>query len=109
MNFMHPIPTHFPVPSYLPSILASPPKEKQFIVEAVVSDCVCLFLHTSLLANMHCNESLVWFLISATLSSLSRTACRFPVISLCHGDTEVLNLRDWSLHMHQQLIDVGIG
>jgi hypothetical protein len=68
---MHPTPIHFFIPSYLPFTLVIYPypknpktttktkHRKHFIVETVVYPSA----HTPSLADVHCNESLVWFKI----------------------------------------------
>ena len=74
------IPTHLSAPPYLPSSLAASPSKENKIykfketkiqkfhlsVEAVICHSVSHsvshpFVHTALLANVHCNESLAWF------------------------------------------------
>lgn len=81
-------------------------------MEAVVCHCVyhsIPFCHISLLANVHCNESLVWFeafsfcCTISTGSSLGLLRC--PVVALCQGDPAVLALQDPPLQMLQQFID----
>ena len=66
------------------------------------------FVHTSLLVNVHCNESLVCLrpLVSATLYKI---IMEIPLT--CRGDPTASELQDW-LHALQQTIDevdVGVG
>jgi hypothetical protein len=58
-------------------------------------------VHTSLLANVHCSDSLVWFQASGfcytinTGSSLGLLG--YPVVALCRGDPAALDMQDWPL------------
>ena len=72
------------------------------------------FVHTSLLANVHCNESVtgvvrgLWFLLQFWI--LTGTPLGYPVVALCHGDPAALDLHDQSLHTLKQFIDgVDVG
>lgn len=94
---MHPSHTHFQVPPYLPSTFATSPfkrkknkiKEKNFTTEAAV----CHTVHpcpTVLLANVPCNESLVWFKATGFCHSINtghqdsfRISCCCPVSLRC--------------------------
>ena len=67
---MYPNPTHLPFPSYLPSTLETSPgpshltkteENKSHCGSCSVSQCVLLYNRLSPRANVHCNESLVWF------------------------------------------------
>jgi hypothetical protein len=53
-------------------------------------------VHTSLLANVYCNELLVWYKVSCLLLYqywiLTGTLLGYPVVALCHGDPVVLDL-----------------
>jgi hypothetical protein len=94
-HIMYPNPTHFSLPSFLPSILATSPtrdKEKQYMCTTVYPS-----IYTSLLANVHCNESLVKFKASdfcyfIITRSLIGTPLRCPVVAPCIGDPVVLDL-----------------
>jgi hypothetical protein len=46
------------------------------------------FVHTLLLAKVHCNEALICFNSSG-----------YPVVALCHGDHAALDLQDWLFHL----------
>lgn len=73
---MHPNPTHLPLYSYLLSTFASSPKaeKKHLTVEAVMYHSVSHrshpFIHT-LLANVHCNDCLVWYGYSGFCDSVN--------------------------------------
>lgn len=91
----------FHIPSYLPSALANSPakeKEKYPCGSCGVSQCVpqyTLFVLISLLANVHYNESLVWFKASGfhyTINTGSSLGLRLEI--LCHGDPTTLDLQD---------------
>jgi hypothetical protein len=60
-----------------------------------VCHAVYHFAQTAFLANVHCNESLVWFKDSATLSILDppQDSSGHPAVTLCHGDPAALGLR----------------
>ena len=90
---MHPNPTHLPIPSYPPLTTSPTTEKKKLTVEAVVlSQCVrpivYPFVHTSLLANVHCNESLVWYeasgvcysIITGTLRVILKTVYLFTYL-----------------------------
>ena len=70
-------------------------------------------VHTSLIANIHCNESLVWFEASGFCYTINAGSSQgYPVAVLCRGDPAALNLQDWPYHTLQQFIDgvdVGVG
>lgn len=86
-------------------------------MEAEVCHKVYPFVHTSLLENIHCNESLVWFETSGFCYILSVLDPHWNVSqiscgALCHGDPAALHLQDWPFHALQQFIpevDVGMG
>lgn len=88
---MHLNPTHFPVPSYQPSALATSPQRKIILKLSLKLWCVPVchpFAQTGLPANVHCSESLVWF----EASDLKGTPLRYPLVHLCHRDLTPLNL-----------------
>lgn len=75
-----------------------------------------LFAQIALLANVHCNESLVWFKAQASSASSIldnyRAPLRYPIIALCNGDPLALDLQEWLLHKLQQFtdgVDAGVG
>jgi len=79
-----------------------------------VSVCHRTSVHRSLLANVHCNESLVWFEVSSFYQYWIVTGAplRYPVFALCHGGPSALDLQDWPFHTLQQIIDgvdIGVG
>jgi hypothetical protein len=52
-------------------------------------------VHTSSLANIHCNESLIWTQISGFCDTiLAGTTPGYPVVSLCHEDTASFEQQD---------------
>ena len=67
-----------------------------------MSQCVPLntsFVHGSLFANVHWNESLdcfeasvLWSLLHHQYWILTRTPLRYSVVALCHGDSAALDL-----------------
>lgn len=79
------------------------------------------FIHTSLLASVHCRKSLesLWSglkpLVSVTLAILGPywgTPLDYPAVALCGGDPAALGLQDPSLQVFQQIadgIDLGVG
>ena len=60
------------------------------------------FVHTRLLANVRCNESLVWLLLCYQYWILTGTPLGYPAIALSHGDPQALNLQDQPLYILQQ-------
>jgi hypothetical protein len=94
-------------------------KKPNLIVEAVLHDsaaCSAPSVHTSLLANVHCHESPVWFEASGFCCPISNRSSwgllGYPVVVRCHEDPAALNLWDWPLHTLQQFtnrVDVGLG
>lgn len=64
---------------------------------------VYLFAQIALLANDHCNESLVWLKASAFCYTLTETPLRQPAVALTHGNSAALILQDQPLHALQQL------
>jgi len=72
-----------------------------------VSQAVYLFVHTSLLANVHCIKSLVWFEVSGFYYTFNThgTPLSYPVVTLCHRDPAVLVLQDWPFRALGQFID----
>lgn len=69
------------------------------------------FIHLSLLANVHCTEPLAWFKASGfpPLLMLGPPPLEYPVVALCHRDSEALGMQDEPLHMLQQIIDRVYG
>lgn len=62
-HIMHTNPTHLPSPCTCPPPLQPPLWKKKLIVEAVVCHSLYTidsFVYISLLASVHCSESLVW-------------------------------------------------
>lgn len=68
-----------------------------------------LFTHISLLARIHCYESLVGLrpLVSPTITMLDShwILLGYTVITLCPGDSAGLGLQDRLLHVLQQIMD----
>ena len=75
------------------------------------------FVHTAVLANVHCPQSIglvqgLWLLLHCQYWILTRTPLGFLVVGLCHGDLKALGLQDQPLHVLQWFIDgvdVGLG
>jgi hypothetical protein len=64
-------------------------------MEAVVCRSVSHhFVHTSLLANTHCNESLVWFQVSGFCDTINigSSSALLPIILLLQRVMEILRL-----------------
>jgi len=65
-------------------------------------------VHMALLANVHCNDSLVWYKVSGfyyTIKNLTETPFGYPIVALCHRDPIVLDLQDQhscTLEVHHQ-------
>ena len=73
-----------------------------------VSHTVYPLVHTSLLSSVHCNETLVLLNASGfcyTASCALTGPSGYPIFALCYGDPAVFYLKDWLLHMFQQIID----
>jgi hypothetical protein len=101
---MYPNPTHLPISSYLSSTLvSSPPKRNKKKTKTknkispgttvCVTVCYTVYslVYTSLLANIHCSESLVWFKASSFYYTLNiRSSLDSSQLSLCHGDPAAL-------------------
>ena len=76
-----------------------------------------LFCPHTLLANIHCNESLVcfpglWLPLHYLDWILMGTPSGYPAVALCHGGPAALDLQDPPFHTTQQFIDevdVGVG
>lgn len=119
---MHLNSSHLPVPSYLPCTLATSPhkrktnKTKSLALKAVVclhvshsTPCV----HIPLLANVQCNESLIWFKASGFCYTINTEFLSGLLsVTLCHGDPVALDLQDQPLYTLQWMIDgvaVGVG
>ena len=66
-----------------------------------VSHTQYTLVQTALLANVHYNESLVWFEASCFCYTNTRMSLRL----LSHGDLAALVLQDQTLHTLQELID----
>jgi hypothetical protein len=64
------------------------------------------------LADVHYNESLVWFEASGFCSTVnagsSETPLGYPAVALSHGDPAALDLQDQPFHIPEQLIG-GVG
>ena len=62
-----------------------------------VGTAVYTFVHISLLANVHCNQSVISLVqglwLTATLSKLGPHQ-DYSVVALCHGDPTTLDLQD---------------
>jgi hypothetical protein len=114
---MYSNPTHLPIPSYLPSNLAtfSPKEKKSCCVSCTVRPTVHPFVHTALLTHVHAMSLVLFealgfcYTINAG-SSLGLLLLPCVMEGLCHPVT--LDLQDWPLHTLQQFIDgvdVGVG
>ena len=74
-------------------------------------------VHTSSLANVHFNESVVWseasgFCDIINIGSSSGTPPSYPVVALCYGDPAALEQQDWPFPTSHPLandIDLGMG
>jgi hypothetical protein len=116
---MHPNPTHLPLPRMSFTFATSPTEKKHLLVESIVCHSVSHSRpasHTSLLANVPCNESLVclsqglWLLLHHQYWNLTGTPLGYPVVTLCHGDPAALDLQGWSLYpLFKDGLDVGVG
>jgi hypothetical protein len=115
---MHSGPTHLPTPSYPPSTLATslPKKIKAHkqINKTNIREYILLWkllcvtmcptgypaVHTSSLANLHCNESLIWFEIAGFCNTFSTGSSLelFLVILLLPCVSEILQL--WISRAH---------
>lgn len=60
------------------------------------------FVHTRLLANVRCNESLVWLLLCYQYWILIWAPSGSRVVALCHEEPTVLVLQAHPLHMLQE-------
>lgn len=82
-------------------------------LEAAVCHTVDPLAQTALLANVPCNESLVWFKVSVfcyTINTrpLFATPLRYPAVAVSQGDPAASVPKDQLLHHEtQQLIDGG--
>ena len=70
---------------------------------------VYAFVLTDLLVNIHCNESGLRSLASATLSILDPhwDSLGYPVVVLGHSDPAALSLQDWPSHVLITTTDVA--
>lgn len=106
---MHANRTYLPLPQYLPSTLATSPstEEENLLVEAAVCQCVLQNIHLFILL---CPQMFIalnhWSctrpLASATLPGSSLGHLGYNVVVPGHGDSVVLGLQDWPLHVLQQ-------
>ena len=93
---MYPNLTHFPLPFHSPSILAEWKIISLWSLVCQVCSTGYPFVYISFLANVHCEESLVWYVSSGfSLNhywNLTETPLRYPLVAQCHGGPVVLNL-----------------
>ena len=99
---MHFYPTRLPGAAKPPWALAiSPWEEKKNSPWELQCITVCYtvnpFAHIDSLANVHCNESLVWFKVSGFCYTINTgfslgLLSRHPAIALCHRDLTALDL-----------------
>ena len=123
-----------PSPHIHSSPLKPPPNKTQTnnnnnnkaYIEKNLIECQCVPQYISLsthlrMANVHCNESLVWLEISGFCDHQYRILIKippshslpsYPVETLCHGDPATLELQNRPFHVSQLFadnIDLGVG
>ena len=71
---------------------------------------------TSLLANVHCNESLFWFEDCGLCDTISIGSSlglfSYFVLAKCQGNSEILKKKAWPIHVSESLtddVDLEIG
>jgi hypothetical protein len=133
---MHSSPAHLLTPNTCPSPLLPHPQNKHthththththpkpkhrkhLIIDAVACHSVShsiLFVHTSSLANVHCNESLVWFKASGFWDTINVVSSRellpsYPVVAPYRGDPAALDQQGWSFQESQPFaVDKAFG
>lgn len=64
---------------------------------------------TSLLADVHCNESLLWFEDCGLCDTISIGSSwgllSYFVVAKCQGNSEILKKKDWPIHVSESLAD----